>query len=178
MHEQSKIDESKHFLAQMEQSQLDSTAFRFNVSAFLNASRSVLQYAYKEVDKSCPPKKWYEDSVSGDDVIKVLRDERNLNIHTKPTEPPGTFESALSSELCFQTGGTIENVRDGRVIQHTEFTDPPTSPKPPNEAASTTVKYFFDGWDGEEDVLTLCRDYVRRLEQLVQDGQKRGFLTP
>lgn len=48
MNERYKIGEAKYFLARMEESIRDRMAFRYNLSAFLSAARSVTQYAYEE----------------------------------------------------------------------------------------------------------------------------------
>ena len=47
MREQDKIAEADHFLARMNQSP-EAPSFRYELSAFLSASRSALQYALEE----------------------------------------------------------------------------------------------------------------------------------
>ena len=42
----------------------------------------------------------------------------------------------------------------------------------PNE-----VKYLFDSWVGNEDVLTLCKKYIQELEHAIQDGVSQGLIT-
>ncbi len=50
MHEKDKIIEAEYFYSRMKQEQHDRDAFRHNLSAFLSAARSVLQYALKEAE--------------------------------------------------------------------------------------------------------------------------------
>jgi len=52
MHEQTKINEAKYFLAQMTALVDDRAAFNFNLSAFLAAARSALQYAHNEANRN------------------------------------------------------------------------------------------------------------------------------
>jgi PEP-CTERM motif len=47
MNELEKIREAEYFLGRMTEKRENRDAFRFNLSAFLSASRSVLQYAVK-----------------------------------------------------------------------------------------------------------------------------------
>ncbi len=50
MYEKDKIIEAEYFYSRMSQEQNDRDAFRHNLSAFLSAARSVLQYALKEAE--------------------------------------------------------------------------------------------------------------------------------
>lgn len=48
MYEQEKLDEARYFLSQMAMSADQPRAFRYELSAFLSAARSALQYALDE----------------------------------------------------------------------------------------------------------------------------------
>ena len=92
MSKTSKIKEAEYFLARMEAEQENRERFEFNLSAFLSAARSVLQYAYEEVKKAGTGEmKWYENSVSGTPIIGFLKDKRDNNIHIEPVKPHANY---------------------------------------------------------------------------------------
>ena len=68
MNEKYKICEAKFFLAKMEEVEPDLEAFRYYMSAFLAAARSVIQYA-KEESKSKGRKQWYDETIAGYEVL-------------------------------------------------------------------------------------------------------------
>lgn len=38
-------------------------------------------------------------------------------------------------------------------------------------------KYLFNDWSGNEDVLTLCKIYLKKLHYFIKDGIKKSFIT-
>ncbi len=68
MNEQYKIDEAKFFLAKMKRSVHDRKAFRYYMSAFLTAARSVIQYA-REESRSKGRQQWYDETIAGYEVL-------------------------------------------------------------------------------------------------------------
>ena len=65
MHEQLKIREAEYFFAQMSAFVNDRDAFNYNLSAFLAATRSVLQYAHKEAVTRPDGEGWYAAEIEG-----------------------------------------------------------------------------------------------------------------
>ena len=110
MHEQQKLDEANYFLGLMAAVINQPDAFRFLLSAFLGAARSVLQYALLEADttpKSSPPsagKTWYDAQVSGKPVIKFLKDKRDISIHRQPVAPVAHVAVAVYDVAGFRIG--------------------------------------------------------------------------
>jgi len=68
MNERYKIGEAKFFLTRMEESVNDLEAFRYYMSAFLAAGRSVIQYALEE-SRSKGRKQWYDETIAGYEVL-------------------------------------------------------------------------------------------------------------
>ena len=69
MNEIYKISEAKFFVARMEESVHDCEAFRYYLSAFLAAARSVTKYAQEE-SSSKGRQQWYLQSIVGNDVLR------------------------------------------------------------------------------------------------------------
>ena len=68
MNERYKIGETKFFLARMEESLHDPETFRYYLSAFLTAARTVTQYA-REESRAKGRQQWYEETIAGNDVL-------------------------------------------------------------------------------------------------------------
>jgi len=177
MHEQAKIAEAKYFLSQMIASVNDRPAFNFNLSAFLSAARSALQYALKESQTKTGGQGWYDGAVAGQAAVKFLKDKRNVSIHTDPVSPPATIEVSVTDTLHLSDSvtATIEHA-DG-TTEELSVGDQ-TSPKAPTDV-ETTVKYqyFFKDWTGVDDVIILSQSYISQIESIVSNGVANGFLS-
>lgn len=68
MNERYKIGEAKFFLARMEESIGEREHFRYYLSGFLTAARSVTKYAQEE-SRSKGREKWYKETIAGYDVL-------------------------------------------------------------------------------------------------------------
>ena len=99
MNELDKIQEAKYFFSQMIKEKENRENFKFNLSAFLSSSRSVLQYALKEAKTKKCGQKWYSDQVSRNRVVGFLKDKRDINIHTKPPLLKRDIELKMSETI-------------------------------------------------------------------------------
>jgi hypothetical protein len=153
VHEREKLQDAEYFLSQL----LDpaqSRGFTPNLRALLTAARCVLVYAHKEVRSSGKSggQEWYERWLT-DPVIKFLHDVRNMDVHERPIGTNQTIHLP-SGALMMGSSGQPEHYR----------------PAP-------TTTHCFRGWTGPENALTLCRTYLDRLAQFIDEGQRGGFLT-
>jgi len=94
MNERYKIGEAKFFLARMEESLNDREAFRYFLSAFLTAARSVNQYAREEA-RSKGRQQWYEETIAGNDV---LSHGNQTTVRNRFADWPGTEDRIGSSQ--------------------------------------------------------------------------------
>jgi len=182
MSKKAKIKEAEYLLARMKEEQDNRENFEFNLSAFLSAARSVLQYAYEEVKKARTREmKWYENSVSESTIIGLLKDKRDNNIHIEPVKPQAHYHVEVQ-EVIGVSGSLEDEVRDksGKVIARGSPKKPTPQPikqKKHDIPTKVEVKYKFRDWTGDEDVLTLCESYIQELEKVVKDGVSKGFIT-
>jgi len=185
MNELYKIGEAKYFLEKMEESIPDRRAFRYNLSAFLSAARSVLQYAMKEswgkgrID-------WYDDTVVEYEALKFFRDKRDVNIHGEPIKPSMDISITPAPAICVVNvySPVVFVSRDGRAtpVQSNEEQATPRKeehrpPTSPENSSQTMIRYRFDDWPGPDDVVGLSRRYVDELDQFVQKGIAEGVLS-
>ncbi len=182
--EQQKFREAAYFFGVMKLNVEDRTAFIYNFSAFINAARTVVQYAAEECGP--PPssaRSWYDNYVAGSELIRYFRDKRNLNIHDEPVIPNAAFSVSASSNLSI--GGTV-NVSvvstgaDGNVIR----SDTPASdaaqyaisaPNPSTQSDKPTVRYFLADRPNE-DLIDLSQDYLNALLAFLATGRREGHI--
>lgn len=180
MHEQNKLAEAEYFLGRMRETQNDPQAFDFNLSAFLAASRSVLQYA-REDAKAKGSQVWYDEAIrAADPSVAFLGEKRNISIHSQPVRPARHIHVELHDRLSLTAElSTVVIRRDGsreeEVVQ-SGAADRPQAPMPDQPPVVTFAHRFAD-WTGPEDVLTLAGRYLEALQRIVRDGLDRGVLS-
>ena len=185
MNEKKKLREAVYFYSKMEEEK-NREAFCYNLSAFLSSARSILQYALEEA--KCKPggKTWYEGHISASPVLKFFKDKRDVNIHTEPVAPKEIH--SINIQLSVPPVPTVSVscvVRDksGNIIQETQSANSEkqakTNLKPSENSAQVRheLKYRFDDWTGQEDVLTLCQMYIHQLDAIVENGIAKNVIT-
>lgn len=178
MHEDAKFVEAQYFYSRMLQEIDNREHFDFNLSAFLSASRSVLQYALEEAGTNPRGKQWYSQQISSSSVLSFFRDKRDVNIHDEPVMPAQHTTETLTCIVHLSDSISITH-RDanGNVL----YQSPPEIPEPEPRAieppSTVIIQYRFVDWAGTEDVLTLSRLYLDELRRFIDDGKRYGFLT-
>lgn len=176
MKKQHKLAEARYFISRLN-SLSDPQSFSFELSAFLSAARSVLQYVLEEAKAKPSGQKWYSDLVLQFSPIKYFKSKRDINIHVEPVLPnrhvgvelvvPVCISESLSLKLMDQAG----NVIDERAVN---------SPVPSVASQSTStvsVSYRFADWAGTENVQTLCQQYLNAIEAVIQDGRAKALIA-
>ncbi len=174
MHEQDKIREARYFLDCLrEQVTEHDPNFRYSLSAFLSAGRSVLQYFHRKA-KSGNRVKWYEKKVSCNTVLKFFKDQRDINIHEHPVD--------ISAGVTFNDTVSVSDsltivVRRGDGSEET-FEIGEDSSNPEEGEQETRVEYRFSDWRGSGDgeIVGLSKDYLRGIEGLYCAARKDGIV--
>jgi len=179
MHEQSKINEAEYFYSQILKHREKRNEFKYNISAFLSAARSVLQYILKEAQTKPAVQYWYDTTVIIDPILSFFRDKRDINIHEEPVEPNRNITKELRETVHTSESITIilrdaeGNIKEKQTMSSKQ----PKDEEDENLKAKTRITYKFDDWSGNEDVITLCREYLDKLKTIVTDAQNKGFLS-
>jgi len=174
MNERYKYKEAEYFLSEMPK-YLGKEAFRYYLSAFLAASRSVLQYSYEEGKKKSGWEKWYGEKMKSP-YFKFFKDKRDFNIHRGPIQQniivivnegisvkENIIKSDKTKEKDVRNDFVKNDSRSGRDIGGMKST--------------SFIYYKLDGWHGKEDVLTLCNNYLKQLKDYIEEGIDRGFFS-
>jgi len=178
MHEQVKIEEALYFLRRLHELVNERDQFNYNLSAFLSAARSPLQYAHKEVSAKVGGIAWYNSQVAASPVVKFFKDKRDISIHASPVKPSATIAVSVTDRLFISDSFSVTIYRKDGTIETTSSEPTPQPQAPVEVASSVEYKYFFQDWSGTEDVLALCEIYVNAVQSIVSDGRANGFLSP
>ncbi len=178
MHERKKIREAKYFHLRMIEEQGNWDNFKYNLSAFLSAARSVLQYALEEAKTKPRGKQWYNNRISASSIIKFFKDKRDISIHTEPIQPQAHNKLTATDTLHFSDSVSITVTdKNGNIKSQYSSDEPETKPKEPETPTVLEIRHKFGDWVGNEDVPTLCEIYVQKLEDVVEDGVRKGFIA-
>lgn len=184
-----KLGEAERALNRLRMQVNDQIAFEDNLSSFLTAARSVLQYVFNEL--KLPGRRWYADYISGHNLLQLLSRQRNANIHRKPVDPLLSIETTFFAEN--PTAEIVGIDKNGNEIESTKKSSPPPSATP--TYASESLKYFFKdtGSDVKDplpperesellglcqsyDVITLCEKWIGEIRSMLLDGRQKGFI--
>jgi hypothetical protein len=182
VNEQRKLDEAHYFLKRMGAVLDNPVSFGFEVSAFLSAARTVLQYAHAEAKTKSGGQQWY-DAGTKTPVVSYFKDKRDYNIHAAPVALNKTVAITAYESVPLLLSESVKiEVRDdaGNLIHQYESPPPPPVPSPlpaPERLPTSRTVYTFYDWKGVGEVIELSERYLAELEAIVADGQSRGFLT-
>ena len=180
MNEDHKIEEAQYFLAKLANPERKLREFSFELSAFLTAARSALQYALEEARTKPGGQAWYDGQVGTSPEVRYFKDKRDVSVHVTPVIPTRTFHVETEERIVFGDSVSVEVRRpDGTIVP-----DPPQEKSPehaPHEitraSSSSSVIYHFSDWPGTEDVVTLCGNYLQQVRAIVLDGRSHGFVS-
>lgn len=163
-----KLEEAQHQYNEMlrQYEAKDYQKFKFALSAFVNAGRSILQYTHKKADL-CRKVSVYNRLIKGDEIIKYFKDIRDINIHAKPISTKRETSNSLASMLIVRTPDMSDDELAELIKQSNEV-----------ETIETVaeIRYMFDNWPGTEDVLELSDQYLKRLETFIKNAEHKGLI--
>lgn len=190
MHEREKIEESKYFHSRMIKEYENIEHFRHNLSAFLSAGRSVLEYARKEARTKRKGLKWYDDWMKASPILRFFKNKRIINFHSEPINLRKDIEVAIRETVHLSESVSVKITRaDGKTESKSIPIETKQKPEKSKSSVESKTTYRFDDWmkycqsnnlkdfTGNEDVLILCERYIQEFEKAVKDGVSKGFIT-
>ncbi|MFW6196909.1 MAG: hypothetical protein ACOC5D_06205 [Thermoplasmatota archaeon] len=168
------MEEAKFFYSKMEETKRKGKEFTYNLSAFLTAARSILQYLRDEV-KGGPNQSWYDNYVSSNKILQFFKDRRDFNIHEEPINPKEKVR--ITETLSLSESLTIK--KDDEIIHHSDELSNSEAEKNNQKSQKAEVEhsYIFKEWGGKEPVLELCKKYLKELENMLEEGVKKGIIS-
>ncbi|WP_153733319.1 hypothetical protein [Sporosarcina obsidiansis] len=146
-----KFNEAEYFYSEMQSKYHEGNIehFKYCVSAFSTAARSILQYAHDDA-KSKGKSKKYRNLIKNKKAIKYFKGIRNLNIHVKPLKTVAHGYSEISASLTV-AGEEKSEIKEILVSE---------------EGATTGYTYHFE--DGT-NVLEKGKEYLLELERFISN---------
>lgn len=179
MHERDKLKEAEHHLTVMKQDHDDPARFKYALSAFLSATRSVLQYALKEAKSRDGGQAWYDGSIASRPIVGFMKDQRDSNIHQEPVALNNDVAVTLSG-IVLLTGSATAILRkaDGTsAVTHSDDSSRPQAPAPRQPPTTARYTYRFPGWPAQHDALTLSEAYLSELRSFIDNGLAGDFIS-
>ena len=171
MFESKKLKEAKYFYGEMVKNRKERELFYYNLSAFLSASRSILQYALEEVKIKNNGQNWFDNQISNNSIFSFLKDKRDINIHVEPISPiKNIFVSITEGLLLSDSVKIIVRDRNGNIKREVATKEPKKRKKKPVKKVENNFTYTFSDWTGKEDIETLSKIYLQDLEKFIDDG--------
>ncbi len=183
MDEKKKLKEAKYFYYQMSKNIRDREIFTYNLSAFLTAARCVLQYSLKEAKSKIEGQKWYVGYINNDNVLNFFKDKRDSNIHVSPIDSKRKANINIGGELrckgtlsakVIKANGSVKDIGELKSLTNNIME---TEAKKGKYLTRIRYEYFFNDWSGNENTILLCKKYLKKLDCLIKDGVKKGFIT-
>lgn len=183
MDTQQKYNEAEYFLGMMKENDENRQRFKYNLSAFVSAARSVTFVLQKERPKNPESDEWYvkKQKWMKEDVRKVLFEffveKRNYVLKEGLINPQA--EISITVDVPIVVSVSFEAViRDAEGnLKDYEYSEPPAKPKPafkPNRKEETKYKWFFKDWQHtDEDVITLCERHLKELKIIVEEAESK-----
>jgi len=176
---QQKYDEAEYFLEMMKENIEDRQKFRYNLSAFVSAARSVTFVLQKEFSKNPKFDTWYcekQMQMRRDKLFKFFKDKRDYVIHKKGTidtraEISATIDLPMTAPVSFEA---IVIKADG-TIENEKHSEPPAKLKfVPKSNDTEETKWFFKDWsEPDEDAIALCARYIKELKTIVKEAESK-----
>ena len=164
-----KIEEAEYFRQRMLDVQAEIKPTTFNLSAFLAAGRSVLQYAQDDAKQAPGGETLYCDEVGANFVVRFLRDIRNIQIHRRPIEP----SKSVTIEVGILGGAKVEAAQ---VTHQYWFPHPSLEDERCMWFHNAPKLQLVVNLCDQKDVFTLCSEYMDGVKAIVADGRTSNML--
>ena len=176
-----KYNEAEYFLEMMKENIEDRQKFKYNLSAFLSAARSVTFVLQDEFSKNRDFDEWYykkQMKMKRDELLKFFNKKRISVIHKKGSiDTQAEIRETINVEV-FGSVSVEAIVRNSEgTIKDYEYFEPPVkskiSPKQDN-IENTEYKWFFRNCPEKfigVDVITLSEKCLKELKVIVDEAE-------
>jgi hypothetical protein len=176
-----KLLEAMYFFGQMEKNSAERDTFRYNLSAFLSAARSVTLIMQNEFDKITGFGEWYSNKqveMNKDEIWKFFNEKRVATIHQGPIKPLAHYKMTICNPITFTVNvmslKMIIKRTDGTIEERKSEPEPPLVPDKHSEHGeiTTEVLWYFDDLQ-DKDIVTLSKEYLSKLENIVTECESK-----
>ena len=172
---QEKLNEAQYFLRRMKEVANDREHFRWNLSAFLSAARSVTMIMNVQYARSDGYEGWLDGKIKEADLrtggmVKYLKEQRRLTVHVRPLRPSAFIQVDLTMHLDI-------GINAPTVITGTSSTLATKSISQPLKVESTVEStrkqtYYFDDIK-DRDILSICGSYIEEIKAIAAECERK-----
>lgn len=157
-----KLSEAKYFFEEMIKNKKKPDFFRYSLSAFVSAFRSVTSFMQKEFHGIDGFADWYttqQKTMRADKNMCLLNKKRVMTIHTEPIRSHACVKFSISVPV-------ISRIRfaDGTVVG-------PSGPMP-KHSKREKWRWFFDELP-DDNLLNICQGCMIKLESIVSECEQK-----
>jgi len=170
-----KLLEAKYFLDGMIESQAERDAFKYNLSAFLAAFRSVTMIMQKEFDKVSGFAEWYQayqEQMKADNKMNVLKTKRTMTIHQQPVQPRAHINVSTSVSITITPSVSAILTRADGTVERYDSVPSESLPTPAKTKTTVQWRWYFDEIP-DTDVVAVCQECLTKLEAIVSECEQR-----
>jgi len=169
-----KLVEAKYFLERMIENHAERDAFKYNLSAFLSAARSVTLIMQKEFGNVPGFTDWYsvqQGRMRDDSKMKILANKRDLTIHQEPVRPRAHVDLSATGHVIVTASVSMVVIHADGTVERRDST-PSTPPPAPAKTEPTVEWHWYFDEIPDTDVITICKEHVGKLESIVAECER------
>jgi len=173
-----KLSEANYFLERMKEHVMDGEAFRYNLSAFLTAFRSVTFIMRKEYNRISGFEEWYRKKqieMKKDEKMKLLKEKRNITIHQKPIHLRAHVNVNATSSIGLVPNIIIHHAHANGTEERYSSTEEEEEEHPQTPAKSDVDvqwRWYFDEFP-DVDAITICEECLKKMKDIVSECKKK-----
>jgi hypothetical protein len=168
-----KVESAHFFLNQLEKEDQKPDEFEHYLYAFSLISQAIIQKLNLQV-KGKPYQIWYENSLENSPLFSFFAADTNLGYHIKTqNNPPKPENNTHKSNQDPHPKSFFESIYEH--IRQLSTGDPIKSPSNPIQDKETQL-YYFNNWEGNEDVPDLCGRHLKELHNLISEGEQLNYI--
>lgn len=159
------MNEAEYFLNQMENNYQDDTLFKYYLSAFLCALRSITDYLKEEYKAKHAFPQWFDDKkkkMENDTELVYIKKVRDDNVHKKVSETVTEKAARLSQsvDLVKQGENNVPNEHAGQAAKKQGKTSP-----------MTLRRYFYPY--PNVDVTVFCKRQLQKVKHVLKEAEDK-----
>ena len=169
-----KLNEARYFLNRMKETIADNPVFKYYLSAFLSAARSVTFALQAELADRPGFRDWYADAqerMRNDARMRFFVEKRDYVIHVANVATPAKVDVRITDHVYLTDSLRIEVIQDGKVVETRDAGPPPPPRLTPDETSVEWRRYFPEYPD--VDASALCEEQLEKLSGIVREAVAR-----
>ena len=181
-----KLNEAQYFLNRMEETQRRTdantlsarNAFKYDLNAFLSATRSVTFAMQNDLSTTPGFTDWYtekQNEMRHDEIMQFFVEQRNISIHQGSIQPIGRTMITITQDLEETESVSVEAVHPGQGEEQGDLQNGPALAGLPTKE-TIEHEWYFDRFL-PNSVLTVCNVQLAKLRKLVAECETTFLIT-